>query len=81
MEIGIEIKEKFSLLHVVGDVSEGDLEELSKAFDNLLKKGYLHIVLDLTGVSLMSAKGLGVPGATLESYSLQEGGFKDRGAQ
>lgn len=59
MEIGIEIKERFSLVHVNGDLSEGDLGKLGNAIDTLMKKGYLHVVLDLTGVSFMNAKGLG----------------------
>ncbi len=59
MEIGIEIREKFSLIHVDGDISEGDLEKLSHAIETLMKKGYLHVVLDLTGVKFMSANGLG----------------------
>ncbi len=59
MEIGIEIKERFSLVHVNGDLSEGDLGKLGNAIETLMKKGYLHVVLDLTGVPYMNAKGLG----------------------
>ena len=59
MEIGIEIKERFSLVHVDGDLSEGDLGKLGNAIETLMKKGYLHVVLDLTGVPSMNAKGLG----------------------
>jgi len=59
MEIGIEIREKFSLIHVDGDLSEDDLGKLKEAVDTLMKKGYMHVVLDLTGVSYMTAKGLG----------------------
>ena len=59
MEIGIEIKEKFSLVHVDGDMSETDLEKLSSAIETLMKKGYMHVVLDLTNVKFMNANGLG----------------------
>ncbi len=59
MEIGIEIKEKFSWIHVNGDLSEGDLGKLGNAVETLMKKGYLHVVLDLTDVPYMNAKGLG----------------------
>src|ERR1035441_6645269 len=59
MEIGIEIKEKFSLVHVNGDMSGDDLEKLGGAIEMLMKKGYMHVVLDLTDVSSMNAKGLG----------------------
>lgn len=59
MEIGIEIKEKFSLVHVNGDMSEDDLGKMSNAIEMLMKKGYLHVVLDLTDVSYMNANGLG----------------------
>ena len=59
MDIGIEIKEKFSLIHVDGDMSELDLEKLSRAIETLMKKGYLHVVLDLTSVKFMNANGLG----------------------
>jgi anti-anti-sigma factor len=59
MELGIEIKEKFSLVNATGDFSEVDLEKLSHAIETLMKKGYLHVVLDLTNVSTMNANGLG----------------------
>jgi anti-anti-sigma factor len=59
MEIGIEIKEKFSLVHVNGDMSEDDLGKLGSAIETLMKKGYMHVVLDLTDVSFMNANGLG----------------------
>ncbi len=59
MEIGIEIKERFSLVHVNGDMSEDDLGKLGNAIETLMKKGYLHVVLDLADVSFMNAKGLG----------------------
>jgi anti-anti-sigma factor len=59
MEIGIEIKERFSLVHANGDMSEGDLSKLGNAIETLMKKGYLRVVLDLTDVSYMNAKGLG----------------------
>ncbi len=59
MEIGIEIKEKFSLVHVNGDMSEEDLGKLGNAIEMLMKKGYMRVVLDLTDVSFMNAKGLG----------------------
>jgi anti-sigma B factor antagonist len=59
MEIGIEIREKFSLVHVNGDMSEDDLGKLGNAIETLMKKGYMHVVLDLTDVSFMSANGLG----------------------
>lgn len=59
MDIGIEIKEKFSLVHVIGDVSETDLGKLGNSIEILMKKGYLHVVLDLADVSSMNAKGLG----------------------
>jgi anti-sigma B factor antagonist len=59
MEVGIEIKERFSLVHVDGDMSEGDLEKISHAIETLMKKGYLHVVLDLTNVKYMNANGLG----------------------
>ena len=59
MEVGIEIKEKFSLVHVDGDVSENDLDKLKDAIDQLIGKGYMHVVIDLTGVDFMTAKGLG----------------------
>jgi anti-anti-sigma factor len=59
MEIGIEIKEKFSLVHVDGDMGEGDTEKLGHAIETLMKKGYMHVVLDLTGVPSMNANGLG----------------------
>ncbi|ERR1019366_3741989 len=59
MEVGIEIKERFSLIHVDGDVGEGDLDKISNAIELLMKKGYLHVVLDLTNVKYMSANGLG----------------------
>lgn len=59
MEIGIEIREKFSLVHADGDMSEADLEKLSNAIETLMKKGYRHVVLDLTSVKYMNANGLG----------------------
>ena len=59
MEIGIEIKERFSLVHANGEMSEDDLSKLGNAIETLMKKGYLHVVLDLTDVSSMNAKGLG----------------------
>lgn len=59
MEVGVEIKEKFSLVTVNGDVSEDDLEKISAAIEMLMKKGFLHVVLDLTSVSYMTANGLG----------------------
>jgi anti-sigma B factor antagonist len=59
MEIGIEIREKFSLVHVTGDMSEDDLGKLGNAIETLMKKGYLRVVLDLTDVSFMNANGLG----------------------
>lgn len=59
MEVGIEIKEKFSLVTVNGDLGEDDLEKVSNAIETLLKKGFLHVVLDLTKVEYMNANGLG----------------------
>jgi len=59
MEIGIEIKEKFSLLTVNGDMSGEDLDKLANAIDTLMKKGYTKVVLDLSAVSFMNANGLG----------------------
>ena len=59
MEIGIEIKERFSLVHANGDMSSEDLEKLGKAIETLMKKGYMHVVLDLTDVPYMNANGLG----------------------
>jgi len=59
MEIGIEIKEKFSLLSVAGDMGDEDFEALGHSIDTLMGKGYLRVVLDLTRVSYMSANGLG----------------------
>lgn len=59
MEIGIEIKERFSLVHANGDMSESDLSKLGNAIETLMRKGYLRVVLDLTDVSYMNAKGLG----------------------
>jgi anti-anti-sigma factor len=59
MEIGVEIKEKFSLMTVVGDMSEEDFERLGRSIDTLMKKGYLHVVLDLSEVFNMNANGLG----------------------
>jgi anti-sigma B factor antagonist len=59
MEVGIEIKEKFSLIHVDGDISESEMEKIDDAIDVLMKKGYRHVVLDLTGVSYMNANGVG----------------------
>ena len=59
MEVGIEIKERFSLVHVDGDMGEADLDKISQAIETLLKKGYLHVVLDLTNVKYMNANGLG----------------------
>lgn len=57
--IGIEIKEKFSLVHVTGDLSEDDLAALGKAIDTLMNRGYRHVVLDLKEVAFMNARGLG----------------------
>jgi stage II sporulation protein AA (anti-sigma F factor antagonist) len=57
--IGIEIKEKFSLLRVSGDLSEDDLAALGTAIDTLMIKGYRHVVLDLQEVAFMNARGLG----------------------
>ena len=59
MEIGIEIKEKYSLVHVDGDMGAEDLDRLGHSIETLIKKGYMHVVLDLSGVPSMSAKGLG----------------------
>jgi anti-anti-sigma factor len=59
MELGIEIKEKFSLIVAEGDFNEDDLEKLNNAIDVLLKKGYRHVVLDMSNVPSMNAKGLG----------------------
>jgi anti-anti-sigma factor len=59
LEIGIEIKEKFSLVHVEGDMGAEDLGKLGTAIETLMKKGYRHVVLDLTGVPSMNANGLG----------------------
>jgi stage II sporulation protein AA (anti-sigma F factor antagonist) len=58
--IGIEIKEKFSLIHVSGDLSEDDLAALGQAIDTLMIKGYRHLVLNLKDVGFMNARGLGV---------------------
>ncbi len=58
MTVGIEIKEKFSLIVVDGDMSESDVEKLDHAIETLMSKGYLHIVLDLTQVVYMNANGL-----------------------
>jgi anti-anti-sigma factor len=57
--IGIEIKEKFSLVHVTGDLSEDGLSDLGKAIDTLMTRGYRHVVLDLREVAFMNARGLG----------------------
>jgi len=76
MEIGIEIKEKFSLVHVDGDLSEFDLEKLSNAIETLMKKGYMHVVLDLTEVSTMNAKGLGVLVNHWNHIRFKRGDFK-----
>ncbi len=57
--IGIEIKEKFSLMTLEGDLGEWDIAELGDAMDNLIKKGYRHMVLDLSRVSFMGANVLG----------------------
>ncbi len=59
MEIGIEVKEKFSLLSIVGDMDDDDLEKLEQSIEALMGKGYRRVVLDLTQVSTMSANGLG----------------------
>lgn len=59
MEIGIEIKERFSLITADGDMSENDLGKLSNAMETLMKKGYKHVVLDLSDVAFMNANGLG----------------------
>jgi anti-anti-sigma factor len=58
--IGIEIKEKFSLVHVTGDLSEDDVKALGQAIDTLMIKGYRHVVLNLRDVQFMNAQGLGV---------------------
>ncbi len=57
--VGIEIKEKFSLITLEGDLSELDIQELGEAMDNMIKKGYRHMVLDLSRVSFMNANVLG----------------------
>ncbi len=57
--VGIEIKEKFSLVHVTGDLSEVDLASLGTAIDTLMARGYRHVVLDLKEVAFMNARGLG----------------------
>ena len=62
MEVGIEIKERFSLVHVDGDVGEADLDkEISHAIETVDEKGYLHVVLDLTNVKYMNANGFEGP--------------------
>jgi anti-sigma B factor antagonist len=59
MEIGIEVKQKFSLLTVIGDLDDDDLEKLGHSIEMLMGKGCLRVVLDLTQVATMSANGLG----------------------
>lgn len=59
MDIGLEIKERFSLVHVIGDIGEEDLERIGETIDRLMNKGYRNVVLDLTGVEYMHAKGVG----------------------
>ncbi|HVM32786.1 MAG TPA: STAS domain-containing protein [bacterium] len=67
MELGIEIKEKFTLLSIVGDMDDEDLEKLVHSVSQLMGKGCRRVVLDLTQVSTMSANGLGTL-ARLWSY-------------
>jgi anti-anti-sigma factor len=59
MNIGIEIREHFSLVHIDGDLSGEDLDKLGTAIDRLMNKGYRNVVLELTGVAEMDAKGVG----------------------
>jgi len=59
MEVGIEIKEKFSLVHVDGDIGTDDMEKIDEAIETLMSKGYRHVVLDLTNVRYMTASGVG----------------------
>lgn len=59
MNIGIEIREKYSLVHVTGDLGEEDIQKVGNAIDKLIDKGYRRVVLELTGVSSMNAKGVG----------------------
>lgn len=59
MNIGIEVRQHFSLVHVDGDLTGADVEKLGAAIDRLIDKGYRHVVLELTGVSEMDAKGVG----------------------
>jgi anti-anti-sigma factor len=59
MEIGVEIKEKFTLLSIVGELDDDDLEKLEGSIRQLMGRGCRRVVLDLTQVSAMSANGLG----------------------
>ncbi|HVZ80459.1 MAG TPA: STAS domain-containing protein [bacterium] len=59
MNIGIEVREHFSLVHVDGDLTSEDFERLGTAIDRLINKGYRHVVLEMTGVAEMDAKGVG----------------------
>jgi anti-anti-sigma factor len=76
MVIGIEIKEKFSLVVAEGDLNEEDFEKLSNAIDVLLKKGYRHVVLDMSNVPSMNAKGLGALMNDRGNISFKRGDLK-----
>jgi len=76
MEIGIEIKERFSLIHANGDMTEDDLAKLGNAIETLMNKGYRHVVLDLTDVFFMNAKGLGALVNHLNHVRFKRGDLK-----
>lgn len=59
MNLGVEVREHFSLVHIDGDLTGEDVEKLGATIDRLIDKGYRHVVLELTGVPQMDAKGVG----------------------
>lgn len=76
MEIGVEIKEKFSLVSVMGDMGEGDFERLGHTIDTLMTKGYMHVVLDLSGVFFINANGLAALMSDLGRVRFHRGDFR-----
>lgn len=59
MEVDVEIKEKFTLISIAGNMDDDGLEKLGRSIDRLMGRGCRRVVLDVTQVSTMSANGLG----------------------
>jgi len=59
VKLGFENRETYALVTVQGDLGGPDFGLLSGKLDELAESGSLNIVLELSGVELMDAGGLG----------------------